>query len=231
MKHIWRICGITETVSHSVTNLSVPESVCALYALHGFSGDFLPYFVLRRSPPIHQWPYFVLRRSPPIHQWPFVDLSQCTILIEDLSSNEFFVLHVTSFQSSEPTWLSFRSLARTRCSISVPHVPKKSSKKKKIFLSLECLQWDPVFYHMHHLLLSAHAVQLICCLCPFTVYSLLGPQFAHAIVWSNILQYLSVRVGTISQIHNVLSRMFHKRWETSFLSYTGFFNLAAMYGG
>ena len=36
----------------------------------------------------------------------------------------------TSFQSSEPTWKSSPSLARPRCSISVPPVPKRSSAKR-----------------------------------------------------------------------------------------------------
>ena len=37
---------------------------------------------------------------------------------------------VTSLQSSEPTWKSFLSLDRTRCSISVPPVPKRSCTKR-----------------------------------------------------------------------------------------------------
>ena len=36
----------------------------------------------------------------------------------------------TSFQSPETTWKSFLSLIRTRCSISVPTVPKRSSTKR-----------------------------------------------------------------------------------------------------
>ena len=39
---------------------------------------------------------------------------------------------VTSIQSSEPTWKSFPSLDRTRCSISVPFVSKRSSEKKNV---------------------------------------------------------------------------------------------------
>ena len=35
----------------------------------------------------------------------------------------------TSFQSTEPTWKFFQSLARTRGSISVQPVPKRSSRK------------------------------------------------------------------------------------------------------
>ena len=37
---------------------------------------------------------------------------------------------VTSFQSSEPTWKSFRSLVKTRCSISFPPVPKRLRTKR-----------------------------------------------------------------------------------------------------
>ena len=49
--------------------------------------------------------------------------SVCT-QTDDPSSNEFFLsCEVTSFQSSEPTWTSFLSLVKTRCSISVPPVP------------------------------------------------------------------------------------------------------------
>ena len=39
-------------------------------------------------------------------------------------------MKVTTFQSSEPTWKSFLSLARTRCCISVHPVAKRSSTKR-----------------------------------------------------------------------------------------------------
>ena len=38
-------------------------------------------------------------------------------------TNSFCPVKVTSFQSAEPTWKSFLSLVKTRCSISVPPVP------------------------------------------------------------------------------------------------------------
>ena len=71
-------CGNTETVFYTATALPVPEGFCTLCALQEYSVD-LP-------------SYFLLLGSPSIQQWPFVALSECTILIENLSSNEFFVL-------------------------------------------------------------------------------------------------------------------------------------------
>ena len=48
----------------------------------------------------------------------------------------------TSFQSSEPSWKSFLSLAKTRCSISVPPVPKRSSAEK-VYDSCHGFAWLP----------------------------------------------------------------------------------------
>ena len=71
-----------------------------------------------------QWRFFfrvcVPPGSPPVPQWPFLDSPQCTIQFEDL-----FVQRIL-----EPTWKSFLSLVRMRCSISSPPVPKRSSTKR-----------------------------------------------------------------------------------------------------
>ena len=48
------------------------------------------------------------------------------------------LLKVTSFQSSEPTWISFLCLAETRYSISVPPVPKRSSTNRSIIPTTDC---------------------------------------------------------------------------------------------
>ena len=57
LKHIWRTCCNTETVSCFVTNLSVPEHFCTLYALQGYSGDLLLCSFRLGSPPILQLPF------------------------------------------------------------------------------------------------------------------------------------------------------------------------------
>ena len=77
MKHIWKTCNNTGTVSCFVTNLSVLEGLCTLYALLECSGDIL-LCSFRLG-------------SPPNLQSPFVDCLQCMVLNEDPSSNGFFV--------------------------------------------------------------------------------------------------------------------------------------------
>ena len=87
-------------------------------------------------------------------QWrsSFVFLSQ--FLIEEPSSNEFF-------QSSEPTWKSFLSLARTRCFISVPPVPKIIYKKiNNSYNGISC-SWTSCNGIQHFLKCSI-------CFCPHT---------------------------------------------------------------
>ena len=77
-----------------VTNLSVPEGFCTLYALQEYCGDLLS--------------CFVLVGSPPIPRWPFGGVAQYTILIENPSSNEFFVNGTPShayFLAHAPAWL------------------------------------------------------------------------------------------------------------------------------
>ena len=78
LKHIWKTCNNTGTVSCFVTLLSVPEGSCTWHALWEYSGDRLV-FSFRLG-------------SPPILQSPFLDWPQWLVLIEDLSCNEFFVL-------------------------------------------------------------------------------------------------------------------------------------------
>ena len=73
-----------------------------------------------------QWRFsFVFRSS---------GLSRRTSM-HDPASRSFFqrilcLVKVTSFLSSEHPWKSFLSLGKTRCSISVPPVPKRSSTKR-----------------------------------------------------------------------------------------------------
>ena len=90
----------------------------------------------------------------------------------------------TSFQSTEPTWKSFQSLARTRCSISVPPVPKRSSTKRFIIPATDF----PVsgLPSMGSNLFSNvaspfdRARDSIEMLCSATVQSIFGSRFAHA---------------------------------------------------
>ena len=104
-------------MSYSATKLLVPENLCILYALQGYSRGPLSCCV-----PLG---------SPPVPQWPFLDSPQCTIQFEDLFVQRILCpVKVTSFQSSEPTWKSFLSLVRTRCSISFPPVPTRASTKR-----------------------------------------------------------------------------------------------------
>ena len=95
------------------------------------------------------------------------------------------LMKVFSFWSSEPTWKSFVILVRTRCSISFPPVPKRSSTKNQQFVprivQLGLLQRDPAFSQMLHLLLIAQAIQLRCQLYRATVWSMFVSTFAHAI--------------------------------------------------
>ena len=47
----------------------------------------------------------------------------------------------SSFQSSQPTWKSFLSLARTSCSVSIPPVSKRSSTKR-FMISCHGFSWS-----------------------------------------------------------------------------------------
>ena len=78
-KHNWKICGSIGTVSHTVTNFSVPVSFCTLFALKEYNGGLPSCFV----------PLAVFL---PTHQVPFFDWLQCAVRFGDLVSNEFFIL-------------------------------------------------------------------------------------------------------------------------------------------
>ena len=54
------------------------------------------------------------------------------------------------------------------------------------FLWLDYLQWDPAFFQIHHLLLSAHAVSLRCCLYRSTMCNFFVSRLAHATALSTI---------------------------------------------
>ena len=167
LKHIWRICSNTETVSYSATNLSVPEGFCSLYALQEYNGDFLS--------------YFVLQGSPSIDQWPSVGLPRCKILIENrLPQRILCPANVTSFpnlkifsESSQDTLFHVSST----CSKEIINKKIRNSCHgfscgwtscngiQRFFLSNAAstsdrsrVQWDLAFCHIHHLLLSDHSV-------------------------------------------------------------------------
>ena len=173
LKHIWRTCSNTGTVCVLLCNQFIcPRRllylVCTVRDKWRSSFEFLCTGILS-------------------DYW--IALSWVTSMLDPDSGS--FIQRIlcpvksTLFQSSEPTSKSFLSLARTRCYISIPPVPKRSSTKRfttpatKIWL-LDFLHCDPAFSEMLHLLLTSHAIQLKCCLCCATVQSIFGSRFAHA---------------------------------------------------
>ena len=100
LKHIWKTCTNTETVSYFVTNLSVPEGLCAMYALQVCSGDlpscFFSSVIWSNSSIALSWLTSMLGPN-----WgSFIQRILCLV-------------KSTSFQSSEPTWKSFLSLDKS----------------------------------------------------------------------------------------------------------------------
>ena len=105
-----RICSNTETVFYSATSLSVIAGVrwtsSFVFRSTRVSTNSSIAFCWLTSMHDPDWESFVQRILCPVK--------------------------VTSFQSSELTWKSFLSLARTRCSISVPLFRKRLSTKRLI---------------------------------------------------------------------------------------------------
>ena len=164
LKHIWQICTNTETVfylqpvylSKKASNQFIcPRRHLYLVCIAGI-----------------QWRSSFVFRSTGISSFINSLLLANSMHGPDYGSfieRILCLVKVTSFQSSEPTWKSFVSLVRTRCSISFPLVPQDHRQRDwwflpRILLQLDFLQWDPAFPHMQHLLLSAHAGWLRCCL-------------------------------------------------------------------
>ena len=117
LRHIWKTCSNTEAVFHSVTSLFVQEGFCTLYCIARV--QWRSSFVFRStgisSNSSTAFCWLTSMRGP--YLGSFVQRILCPV-------------KVTSVQSSEPTLKSLQSLARTRCSISVPPVPKRSSAKR-----------------------------------------------------------------------------------------------------
>ena len=124
---------------------------------------------------------------------------------------------VTSFQSSEPTLKSFLSLVRTRCSVSCPPVPKRSSTKRLMIPATDFpaaglpAMGSSTFSNAASISdLSRDTVRtlLVPCSCAM-VLSLQGSKVrTRDCVEYSTKQHGSPRVGTMQKLHSALSRMF-----------------------
>ena len=91
----------------------------------------------------------------------------------------------SSFQSSQPTWKSFLSLARTSCSVSIPPVSKRSSTKRFMILVTDFpvagipSMGSHIFSNAASLSVISHAIQVRCHLCRALVWSTFCSNFVH----------------------------------------------------
>ena len=111
--HNWKTCSNTETVFYSVNNVISPRRLLYLVCIAGV-----------------QWRSSFVFRSTRISSNSSKAFCWLTSL-HDPGRGSFIqrilcLSKVTSFQSFEPTWKSFPSQVKTRCSISVPPVLKRS---------------------------------------------------------------------------------------------------------
>ena len=93
---------------------------------------------------------------------------------------------VTSFQSSEPTWKSFRSLVKTRCSISFPPVPKRSSTKRLMIPATDfpvagLPAMGSSVFHMQRPFLIARSIQVRASPVPCCCAMVCCPQCSQAL--------------------------------------------------
>ena len=123
---------------------------------------------------------------------------------------------VTSFQSSEPTWKYFPSLAGTRCSISVPPVTKRSSTKRSIILATVfpvaglLAMGSSIFSHAAS---ASHRTRGLIVMLLVSFHCL-----EYQLAWEPCHNYTVLCQGCSTSVEG------HR-------SYAGFFNLAAIFGG
>ena len=132
------------------------------------------------------------------------------------------------------------NLIRTRCSISFPTVPKRSSTNRLMIPVTDFpvaglpAMGSSDFSHAASISdrsrasVKASFVLLCCGMVPCIQCS---KAYVRDCKEYSTSQHRSARMGTMSQLRGVLSKMFHERRSASFMSYAGCFSLAVIYGG